>query len=389
MFTTDIGWYCARHENWEEELTQEPYYIKIKEDGPYVMFSYDQIRSDFSYTIVRESRGIIFRKGEWAYPVCHAFDKFGNYGESYAPDIDWATAFVTEKVDGSLIKVWWDNGWKVSTNGTIDATKAEINNVKVHNFREYFELALERHMPARIFRTSFQDFTAALDENLTYMFELVGPYNRVVVPYDEPDLYFLGARNKFTGEEFNCSAEITGALGLGIFKRPAVYSLTSLDDCIKAAELKTWDDEGFVVCDVNFNRVKIKSPAYVMAHFMRNNNVITRKHLIRVILENEVEEFLCYAADYKDELVKTQKLMSAYHRIGNQLAEACRQVVTRLSRGDYARLVKALPVIYQGLLYMNYDREISAEAFTSKWNENKWEECLEAVEGLNKEILEE
>ena len=126
MYNTAIGSFCARREDWEQVLTQEPYYIKIKEDGPYVMFSYDQIRSDFSYNIVREARGIIFRKGKWETPVCWAFNKFGNYGESYAPEIDWNTAFVTEKIDGSLMKVWWDGDWKISTNGTIDAFKAEL-----------------------------------------------------------------------------------------------------------------------------------------------------------------------------------------------------------------------------------------------------------------------
>jgi hypothetical protein len=381
MFTTDIGYFCSRHEDWEQVLVEEPYYLKIKEDGPYVMFSYDQIRSDFSYTIVREARGIIFRKGEWEVPVCHAFDKFGNYGESYAPDIDWNTAFVTEKIDGSLIKIWWDNEWHISTNGTIDAFKAELGDARMHDFGYYFLEALGKYY------NSFGEFVSGLETHRTYMFELVGPYNRVVVPYDEPDLYFLGARTNASGEEYCCSSIIAGALGLGKFKRPAVYSLTSLEDCIKAAELKTWDDEGFVVCDANFNRVKIKSPAYVLAHFMRNNNVITRKHIIKIILENEVEEFLCYAADYKEELEKVQKLMNSYHNIGNKLAQACRQMIL-LERKDYAKLVQALPNIFQGLLYMNYDRFVSAQEFTAKWNENKWDEYLTEVEKLNKEILE-
>ena len=60
--------------------------------------------------------------------------------------------------------------------------------------------------------------------------------------------------------------------------------------------------KGFVACDAQFNRVKIKSPAYVMAHFARNNNVITRKHLINIVVNNEIEEFLCYASDYKAEI---------------------------------------------------------------------------------------
>ena len=346
MCNTELGKFCKGHADWKELLIQEPYCLKIKEDGPYTMFSYDQIRSNFNISLVREARGIIFRTGEWESPVCWAFNKFGNYGESYAPEIDWGTAFVTEKIDGSLIKVWWDDGyWHVSTNGTIDAFKAGLGDVRMPNFGDYFLTTIEKYYDR------FDDFFRGLETHRTYMFELVGPYNRVVVPYDEPDLYFLGARTNSTGEEFYCSDVVAEALGLGKFKRPAHYSLSSLDDCIKAAELKTWDDEGFVVADAQNNRVKIKSPAYVLAHFMRNNNVITRKHIIRVILENEVAEFLCYASDYKDVLEDTQKLMNAYHNIGNKLAEACRTTTTILHKGDYARLVKALPVIWQGLLF--------------------------------------
>ncbi len=387
MFVANIGYFCAHHEDWRELLTREPYCLKIKEDGPYTIFNYDQIRSDFNIKLVREARGIIFRTGEWEQPVCWAFNKFGNWGESYAPSINWDTAFVTEKIDGSLIKVWWDNGsWHVSTNGVIDAYKAEIGDARMSNFGEYFEHALQRLYQPLVYRKAFDDFTIDLDENLTYMFELVGPYNRVVIPYEEPDLYFLGARAKTTGEEFYCSELVAGALGMGRFKRPAHYSLSSLDACIKAAELKSWDEEGFVVADAYGNRVKVKSPAYVLAHYTRNNNVINKKHLIKVILSNEIEEFLCYAADYKEALEDVQKQMTAFSNIGNQLAAACRAISDKLEKRDYARLVKALPKIYQGLLYSNYDKDVTVEEFTSSWNENRWAEYLEAFEELEQEV---
>ena len=160
------------------------------------------------------------------------------------------------------------------------------------------------------------------------------------------------------------------------------------EDCIKVSKNLSWNQEGFVVSDSTFNRVKIKSPAYVLAHFMRNNNRITRKHLIRVVLENEVEEFLCYASDYKDCLLETQKLMRAYLNIGNKLISVCRLMIDKISRADYARLVKALPRIYQGLLFYNYDHNVTAEDYTSGWSENKWEEYLEAFEMLKQEIIE-
>ena len=383
-----LGAFCAEHENWKELLEAEPFNLRIAEDGCYTIFKYNQLSSDFNNPIVREARGIIFKTGEWEYPVCWPFNKFGNYGESYAPDIDWNTAFVTEKVDGSLIKVWHDNNnWYISTNGTIDAFKADLGDIKISTFGDYFLQALERYTPAHIFRTTFEEFTNYLKDDLTYMFELVGPYNRVVVPHEEIKLYFLGVRDKFTGKEYLPTSEVAKVAGVEMFNRPATYSLATLEDCLQAAKLKTWDDEGFVVCDANFNRVKIKSPAYVLAHFMRNNNVITRKHIIKIILTNEIAEFLCYADEYKEELEKVQKLMNSYHNIGNKLAQACRQMIL-LERKDYAKLVQALPKMFQGLLYKNYERFMSAQEYTKDWNENKWDDILTEVEKLNKEILE-
>ena len=79
--------------------------------------------------------------------------------------------------------------------------------------------------------------------------------------------------------------------------------------------------------------------------------------------------------------------MNSYHNIGSKLAQACRQMIL-LERKDYAKLVQALPTIFQGLLYMNYDHFVSAQEYTSKWNENKWDEYLTEVEKLNKEILD-
>lgn len=378
MYNTKIGQFCAEHEDYLELLLAEPYCMKIKEDGPYIIFNYNQLSSDFNNPIVQEARGIIFRKGSWENPVCWGFNKFGNYGESYVPDLDWSTAFVTEKIDGSLIRVWWDNGWKLSTNGIIDAYRAELGEVKMPNFGVYFTGAIERYYP------TWAHFIRMLDSNLTYMFELVGPYNRVVIPYEDASIYFLGARNKHTGEEFNCSPLVAGALCMGNFKLPKQYPLTSVDDCVKLAETFSWNQEGFVVCDAQFNRVKIKSPAYVLAHFMRNNNVITRKHLINIIITNEIAEFLCYAADYREEIEKVQNLMKAYCSVGNQLARSSRQL-SGIPRGTFAAFVKTFPKLFQDIMYRNYNNVVSMEAYTSGWHENKWDTYLEEFEKLMKD----
>ena len=53
-----------------------------------------------------QCRGLILRK-DTNQPVCVPFYKFFNLGEEQAHAIDWGTASVYEKVDGSLIKVRW------------------------------------------------------------------------------------------------------------------------------------------------------------------------------------------------------------------------------------------------------------------------------------------
>lgn len=277
------------NENWRAVLTNEPYNIIIKEDGDYVLLKYNQLNSDFTNPIVRECRGSIFRKegNDWTC-VCRAFDKFGNYGEGYVPQIDWETATVQEKVDGSLMKLWYDrSAWHLSTNGTIDAFAARLGDFNM-TFGDYFVECLA---------ISFEDFVSMLDQNYCYMFEMVGPKNRVVIDYDKPMLFALAQRNMKTMQETVYSGPADEWVNVYL---PKHYSLNSLDEVISAAKRMSKDEEGFVVRDANFNRVKVKSPEYLIAARLMNNGAITRKRMLEIFLEDKQDDFLSYCPSYKD-----------------------------------------------------------------------------------------
>lgn len=96
-------------ENWKEVLQQPPYSLIVKEDDDYILLKYNQLESDLSNLIVQECRGIILRKSDLKV-VCFPFKKFFNYHEPNAANIDWDGARVLDKIDGSLIKLWFDNG---------------------------------------------------------------------------------------------------------------------------------------------------------------------------------------------------------------------------------------------------------------------------------------
>lgn len=286
--------FIRENENWREILSDEPYFLKITTDGQYTMFKYNQLCSDFNNEIVRECRGLIL--DENFNPVCVPFFKFGNYGESYCPEIDWGTARVQEKVDGSLIKVFYHDGeWRIATNGMIDAYKAELNNdarLKVDNpFRTFGELF---DTAAKKVGFNYRN----LDPNYTYMFELVSPFNWVVVHYNDIDIYHLGTRNNATLEEVE--------MDIGV-KKPKMFNIHTLNDCVAAASELPFDEEGYVVVDANWNRVKVKSSKYVMAAYTRNNGCITVNRILDIIRRNEMDEFLLYCGDYKDILFTVQE----------------------------------------------------------------------------------
>lgn len=368
---TNIGKFIKEHKDWETLLTQKPYCLRISYDGDYVLLKYSQIDSDFSNPIVQEARGIIFKKGYWDIPVCHAFNKFFNVGETNAVTIDWSTAMVSQKVDGSICKIFYDNDcWHISTNGMIDAYKAIYSDIEDYNFGKLFEEALKNN------NLTFEELTKNLTHGCTYMFELVSPKTRVVIPYEKTDLYYLGCRDNFTNVEWPF---YTIAPDINIpnnIKTPILYSLNSVDKCLKAAQNLPWDEEGYVVCDINRNRVKIKSPQYVLAHYVRNNNNITNEVLVDVVNSGEQEEFLTYASDYKEALHKVTDTIKKFKNSCIQALEELNKN-TYINRKEYALAVQEYPENIRPFLFANINKETSIDDFTKDWNAKKWLKYIE------------
>lgn len=278
--------FIAEHPNdWESLLTRE-YAIGVRKEGNLAIFNYGY-GCVFSEPLVQEARGIII---DWKNleVVCWPFRKFGNYNESYADVIDWQSARVQEKVDGSIIKLWYDYEnarWQFSTNGTIRAENAAVENGSYGGLR-FSDVIVKADNYADIPFDS-------LDKDCTYIFELVSPETQIVIKYGEASLYHIGTRNNKTGLE--CDVDI------GI-KKPASYPLGSLEECKRAAAAlncgnpESFDDvlaEGFVVVDANWNRVKVKSPDYLVMHRFKQVSV-TKKDCIAMLIEGNGDiEMIC------------------------------------------------------------------------------------------------
>lgn len=330
--------FIRNNENWEELLAAEPYHIRASWDGDYVLLKYNQLGSDFTQEIVRECRGAIFyipkHNHKRVQVVCYPFYKFGNYGESYVPEIDWSTASVQEKVDGSLIKMWYHDGsWHVSTNGTIHASQAGTSVSGVTFFG-----AVCKAMPRKY---CLIDLFDALDKEYTYMFELVSPETRVTIEYKETALYYLGARNMYTLQEVAYPEDTDGAVFFECVKVPKRYPLNTIEQCIAATQSMGADEEGFVVCDAAFNRMKIKSPEYLMAARIRNNNVITVKRVVEAMRGGYIDDLYAYLPDYHPYI---DDILNAYNYIAMKCDHAYRAVVERMQDNPSLRLFEAVQV---------------------------------------------
>ena len=155
------------------------YPINIKRKDNRILFKYNILSSDFNNKIVQECRGLILEDVTFNV-LCCPFYKFGNYGEGYVPEIDWNNCRVQEKIDGTLINMYYYNGkWCISTTGCIDASDANLpTNLKYKNFCDLFMSACARN------NSNLHN----LSINNTYMFELVSPYNQVVIKYNNIDI---------------------------------------------------------------------------------------------------------------------------------------------------------------------------------------------------------
>lgn len=363
MATNYLLEFIQNHPNdWEEKLSSEPYNLKISRDGPYIMFKYNQLFSDFSNPIVCEARGIIFREDNWKC-VRRAFDKFFNYGEPNAAEIDWGTAKVQTKYDGSLVSAWFnDEKWHYSTNGTIDAYKAPTGDVKLPTFGDVLEEAFHNN------GISKEIFEQMASKFVCYTFELVSPQTRVVIPYEKPDVYFIGCRSMLTEREMQPKELM--AFALLKIKTPKEYDFHSAQDVISAAKELPWDEEGYVVVDDNFNRIKIKSPAWLVAHYARSNNSISKESLIRVILDGEQEEFLVYANDYREELESVEQEMNGFIEELNAAA--------RESKKEYAAKVLKYPKSIQPYLFSKITNQDANDWVKENMTVSKWVKYLEA-----------
>jgi hypothetical protein len=332
--------------SWLEDLVND-YKIIANTAGDLVSLKYDQINSPMREPVVQECRGAVVRisTGEI---LALPYRKFWNLGEPLADRIDWSTARVQDKLDGSLMIMYFDEelgDWAVASSGHPIAGGGFGTN-------------------ARTFADAFWSIFDCDDygcmgkpegtlREFCYMFELISPANRIVCKYDRPELILHGARCMVSGQEVDRGTleKLAHRHGWEIVKE---YPITNEAECIAAAAaLDPTRHEGFIVVDARFNRVKVKSPRYVALHHLRGNGPATRRRAIELWQAGEVGELLTHFPEMSAEV---QPVLNALDRIGLAALSDFTVNFAAPSRKDFALAVKDAP--WAGVTFALYKNHL-------------------------------
>jgi hypothetical protein len=330
-FHEDLIRFIEKNEDWKDLLSKSPYNLTIKNHPTYenlYLFSYNQIASDFHNPIVKVSRGSVFEITDNVRPICLPFFKFGNIGESYCDEIDPNSFQGFEKIDGSLIKLFYYMGkWHWMTNNGFDTTQKTCSIVcrynepeteKMDTFQQLIDYSLSKHI--------------GWEENLaigwTYMFELISPRNRIICQYPKTDLILLGSRDYNQQEH---SAEETKELFNFPFSIPKKIDARNVKEVLAYCdEIKDDSEEGIVVVDKDFHRVKIKCAFYKHLKFIKGETYFSEKAIFESCLNGEIDDAVVAFPEIK---AKADEIKAILQKQWNKLFD-----IAKLGKEKYKEL---------------------------------------------------
>jgi hypothetical protein len=347
------------------EKLAEDYAVSAKRHKVFpnlVLLKYNQLKSPLSEPLVQECRGLILDEADGWKVVARPYDKFFNYGEGQAAPIDWSSAKVYEKLDGSLITLYFYKGsWRAATSGTPDASgELPWDGTGVSTFESLFwdiwkELG----------------YAFPKNESLCYMFELLSHYNRVVVRYTSNRIVLHGVRSLQTMKELDPQT-LAFANNWECVKS---FPMHSFEEILKSCEsINPMSEEGYVVCDSNFNRNKIKAPQYVAVAHLKDG--FSQRRLLDIVRANEEDEVISYFPEFKKDF---EEITEKFRNLVSSINEVWEQIKTIENRKDFAAM--ACKAICPGALFSLKDGKVkSAEQFLKDMDVSRLLELLKVRE---------
>lgn len=259
--------------------------------------------------------------------VGRPFKKFFNMEEgrhNSTPDFD-----VYEKMDGSLIIIfWYDGGWVVASRGSFTSEQAVG--------------------ASKIF---FDELDHNFSIGITYLFEFTAPWNRIVVDYGEkPNLTLLGAIRTETGEE--ASWEILKGITDGA-NCDVVKKYDGIDDYSKLKDAIEKNREGFVIRFSNGDRMKIKGEEYLRLHKIMTEvstksiwEILSNGDDMEGLLKDVPDEFYSKIKEYETALVREFNMIKREYELIYVIINTPERIMDRALFASYAKQYKYPSILF-------------------------------------------
>lgn len=272
--------------------------------------------------ITNECRGLILDTANDFKVVSYPFYRFSDYSERADAILDLPSLKFFEKLDGSIITLYYYDGeWKVSTKTTPDAHGMIYGKDKT--YRDSF---LES------FKNLGYEFPSEEDRNKNFVFEYLYHVEDVKIgthfvsqgitskPKDKISLLMVRELDTFQELDINLYKDK--------YELVESYDIESLD--IAKNIVKDLDpilSEGFVIMDKNYNRFKLKSPQFDKIAELKVNYDDTEERqraiessnfrkLCEIVRTNNHKSFL-KVEKYKSIIPQHKKIFSAYKALLN------------------------------------------------------------------------
>ena len=241
--------------------------VSVKRDGDLLLFDYTakaQYAARWNF-FERVSRGLVInaRTGEI---VARPFDKFFNWFEGGRKARGHIVS-VTEKVDGSLGILFRVNGnYRITTRGDFRSPQGAW---ATKFLNEHFDL---RDLP----------------NELTLLFEIIYPENRIVIDYHGREaLILLAARNRFTGAYTKFFPDLYELAQKYNFPLPNVHSFNNITEILELTGKLPAEEEGYVVEFSDGERYKFKGDRYLELHKLISG--LSFKHTLEAVQAGTVD----------------------------------------------------------------------------------------------------
>ena len=274
-----------------------------------VCLTYSQLNTPKN-EVTNDCRGIIINKDTLEI-VCYPFTRFSDYNPKVDVGFNKHNFKCYEKIDGSLMSVYfYKDKWRVSSKSTCDA-HGVIPNLNI-TYSEYFWSVFNK-----------LNYNLPTDKKCSYIFEFKFPSEIQFITKSETEtITLIGIRNNISFEEYTIESEYNNGWNIPQFEKISFEEVLN-----KVNKLNPVVSEGFVVCDDNFKRLKIKTPAYDLIGLLKPlkedetlNSKVREDNLVRLIQISQV-------SDYKDFIQYYSHCKDVY----KQVCGAKKQLVNELN----------------------------------------------------------